>query len=61
MILADFFSDGDHDALPTDHGAHAERQGDRNLYPRGDELGGVVDVLFVIGQDVVSAAENCGV
>ena len=48
MVLADFFTDGDHDALPSHHRAHAQSQGDGDLNPGGNELGGVVDVLLVV-------------
>ena len=47
VFLADFFADGDDDALPADHGAHAERQGNRHLHPGGNELGGLVDFALV--------------
>ena len=33
VVLADFFSDGHHDALPAHHRAQPQRHGDRNLHP----------------------------
>ena len=39
MGLADLFADRHHDALPADHGAEAERDGDRDLHPERDEFG----------------------
>ena len=51
VALADFFADGDDDALPADHGAEAQSHGYGDLYPERNEAGGVVDVLFVVGED----------
>src|SRR5580704_2337815 len=51
MALADFFSNGYDDALPSNHGAESESHGDGNLDPEGNEAGGVIDVLFVVGED----------
>ena len=48
MVLADFFADGDHDALPADHGAETESDRDGDLDPERDEVRGLVDVSFVI-------------
>ena len=47
MGLADLFADGDDDALPPDHGAEAERDGDGDLDPGRDELGRVIDRALV--------------
>jgi len=49
MVLADFFADGDDDALPADHGAEAESDGD--FYPQRNEARGAVDVGFVVFED----------
>ncbi len=43
VLFADLFANGDDDALPSDHGAHAQSQSHGNLYPGGNELGGLVD------------------
>ena len=51
VSLADLFADRDHDALPADHGAEAERERYGHLDPGGNELGGLVEELFVVGQD----------
>src|SRR5580698_9827997 len=51
MLFANFFSDGYYDALPADHGAEAEGHGYGDFYPEGNESGGVIDVLFVVGED----------
>src|ERR1041385_653728 len=40
MILAVFFADRDDDALPADHGAQSERNGDRHFDPQRDEASG---------------------
>src|SRR3981189_2855445 len=45
--LADLLADGDHDALPADHGAEAERDRDRDLDPARNELGRAVERTFV--------------
>jgi hypothetical protein len=50
VLLADLFADGDDDALPADHGSHAQRQGDGDLDPDGDELGGLVYCALVGGE-----------
>ena len=44
--LADLLADRHHDALPADHRAQAERDGDRDLDPQRNELGRVVDLLL---------------
>ena len=41
--LSDLLADRDDDALPTDHGAKSEGEGDRRLDPDGDEVGDPVD------------------
>jgi hypothetical protein len=38
VLLADALADGDHDALPADHRAQAERQRHRDLHPWRNEL-----------------------
>ena len=43
MGLADLLADRDDDALPTDHGAKPEGEGDRRLDPDRDEVGDAVD------------------
>ena len=48
--LADLLADGDDDALPADHRAEPERDGDRDLDPGRDELGRVVELLLVGAQ-----------
>src|SRR5262245_9247020 len=50
VALADLLADGDDDTLPSDHGAKAERDGDRDLHPERDELGGVVERALVGAQ-----------
>ena len=50
MFLADFFADGDDDALPADHGAESECKGDRHFDPARNELGGLVDLALVVGK-----------
>jgi hypothetical protein len=55
VLLADFFANGDDDALPADHGAHAQRQGHGNLDPGGNELGGLVHLALVVGQSAFSS------
>ena len=49
MGLADLLADGDDDALPADHGAEAEGERDGDLDPGGDEAGGGVEELLVVG------------
>ena len=51
VALANFFSHGDDDAFPSDHGAEAEGHGYGDFYPERNEARGVVDVLFVVGED----------
>ncbi len=51
MALADFFPHRDNNSLPSNHGAEAESHGYRDLHPKRNEAGGVVDVLFVISED----------
>jgi hypothetical protein len=48
VFLADFFANGDDDALPSHHGAEAEGESHSDLHPRGDELGSFVDLGFVV-------------
>jgi hypothetical protein len=48
--FADPLTDRDNNTLPADHRAQTERDGDRDLYPAGNELGRVVEGLFVGGQ-----------
>jgi hypothetical protein len=47
VLFADFFADGDDDALPSDHGAQAEREGDGKFYPPGNKLGEMIQLLLV--------------
>src|SRR5262245_35529213 len=44
MRFADLLPDRHHDALPADHGAEPERDGDRDLDPERDVFGGVVEL-----------------
>ncbi len=60
VVLADLLAHRHHDPLPADHGAQAQRERDRDLHPGRDELGGQVDVLLVIGQNLLSSAVNLG-
>ena len=48
MLPADAFAYSDDNEFPTDHGAKAE--GQRDLCPRGDELGGSIQMTFVASQ-----------
>ena len=60
VLLADFLANGDHDALPADHGAQTQRQGHGDLDPGGNELGGLVDLALVVVKSGVSAAVKAG-
>ena len=61
MLLADFFSDGHNDALPTDHRSHTQRQGHSHLDPDGDKFGGLIDLALVIGEDRILFGGKGGV
>ena len=58
--LADLFADGDDDALPADHGSKAEGESDGDLDPGGDEPGGRVEELLVVGDDLVVGVGDLG-
>src|SRR5262245_22395405 len=51
MVLADFFADGDDDALPTDHGAEAESERDGDFDPQRNKASRAVNVGLVILQN----------
>ena len=51
VVFADFFADGDDDALPADHGAEAECESGGDLHPKRNEAGGAIDVALVVLQD----------
>src|ERR1700741_5362347 len=50
MLLADLLADGDDNALPSHHRSQAECHRYGDFYPGGNETGGEVDVLLVVGQ-----------
>src|SRR5580704_5314738 len=52
MILADLLAHRYHDALPADHGSQTKRHRYSNLDPEGNELGGQIDMLLVIAEDL---------
>ena len=56
MFLADFFTDGDDDAFPADHGAQAKRKRDGELDPGGDVLGGELEFLLIVGKRLALGA-----
>ncbi|MNP32473.1 hypothetical protein D3C76_1256540 [compost metagenome] len=49
-LLADLLADGAYHALPSDHGADAERQGHRQDHPEGRVFGGGGEVLAQLVQ-----------
>jgi hypothetical protein len=55
MVLGDFLSYRNDDALPADHGTEAESEGDGDFHPKRNEAGGAIalfkDLALVVLQD----------
>ena len=56
VVLADLFTDRDHDPLPADHGSESERHGNRDFHPDGNEARRQVNVF---ASTAASEPENC--
>src|SRR5262249_45620748 len=52
VIFPDLLTNGDHDSLPTYHRSKSQSQSHRYLHPGRNELGGQVDMLFIVGENL---------